>query len=408
MNSRILIVKFILPLVVLAAGVGVAYQLVSTQPEVQTRKPHAPPPVVRIHVVEKRALQLFVPSEGTVLPRTESTLVPEVSGVVVSVSPSWANGGFFKSGETLLKIEASDYELALVAAEAQVAQARVRIAREEQETAVALKEWESLGNDGEEPPPLVAHEPQLAEARALLESARAMKRRAELDLERTEIKAPYAGRVWQKSVDVGQYVSPGSPVARIYSVEKAEVRLPIADDELAYVDLPLDYRNDDPASTTRRQLPEVTLSAEFAGRKFTWEGKIVRTEGEIDPKSRRVHAVAQVLDPYGRGEDPDRPPLAVGLFVHAEIKGLELQDVIVLPRHALRRGGRVLIVDADTRLRFREVSVRRIQGEKVVIATGLENGERVCISPLDVVVDGMRVRLEGEPTETTAVEESTS
>jgi multidrug efflux system membrane fusion protein len=343
-----------------------------------------------------------------VLPRTESTLVPEVSGVVVSVSPSWANGGFFKSGETLLKIEASDYELALVAAEAQVAQARVRIAREEQETAVALKEWESLGNDGEEPPPLVAHEPQLAEARALLESARAMKRRAELDLERTEIKAPYAGRVWQKSVDVGQYVSPGSPVARIYSVEKAEVRLPIADDELAYVDLPLDYRNDDPASTTRRQLPEVTLSAEFAGRKFTWEGKIVRTEGEIDPKSRRVHAVAQVLDPYGRGEDPDRPPLAVGLFVHAEIKGLELQDVIVLPRHALRRGGRVLIVDADTRLRFREVSVRRIQGEKVVIATGLENGERVCISPLDVVVDGMRVRLEGEPTETTAVEESTS
>ena len=408
MKQRILIMKFILPLLVLAVGAGVAYKLISTRPEVETRKRHAPPQVVRTNVVKKQTLQLFVPSQGTVLPRTRSTLVPEISGVVVSVSPSWADGGFFESGETLLEIEASDYKLALVRAEAQVAQAEVGIAREEQEAAVALKEWESLGNAGEEPPPLVAHEPQLAEARALLESARAMKRQAELNLKRTEIKAPYAGRVWQKSVDVGQYVSPGSQVARIYSVEKAEVRLPIADNELAYVDLPLDYRNDGADSATRRQLPTVTLSAEFAGRKFTWEGKIVRTEGEIDPKSRRVHAVAQVKDPYGRGQDPERPPLAVGLFVNAEIKGLELEDVIVLPRHALRHGSRVLVVDADSRLRFREVEVLRIQGEEVVIAEGLENGERVCISPLEVVVDGMRVRLEGEATETTAVEESTS
>lgn len=402
MNQR-LFLKCTLPLVALAVGGGIAYTLLTTQPEVSTRLYHAPPPVVRTSIVEKQPLQLVVRSEGTVQPHTQSTLVPEVSGVVVSVSPSWADGGFFESGETLLQIEASDYKLALVQAEAQVAQAEVGIAREEQEAAVAVKEWDSLGNEGR-PPPLVAHEPQLAEARALLESARAAKKQAELNLKRTEIRAPYAGRVRKKSVDIGQYVSPGSQVARIYSVEKAEVRLPIANKELAYVNLPLDYRNA-PQSTTTHPLPEVSLSVEFAGKKFAWKGKIVRTEGEIDPKSRRVHAVAQVMDPYSRGEDSQRPPFAVGLFVEAEIKGRKLEDVLVLPRHALRQESQVLVVDAESRLRFRKVNVLRIQGEEVVIADGLDNGERVCVSPMEVVVDGMRVRLEGEAVET-AVEDS--
>ena len=158
---------------------------------------------------------------------------------------------------------------------------------------------------------------QLEDARAAVASAEANLITAERNLERTKTRAPYAGRLRRKNVDVGQFVAVGSPVATIYAVDAAEVRLPLPDDELAYVELPLHYRGE----RQRKKGPRVTLKADFAGETFKWTGEIVRTEGEIDPGSRMVHAVAQVQNPYGRGDDPDRPPLAVGLYVEAEIQG---------------------------------------------------------------------------------------
>ncbi|MGD8397174.1 MAG: efflux transporter periplasmic adaptor subunit, partial [Candidatus Eiseniibacteriota bacterium] len=160
------------------------------------------------------------------------------------------------------------------------------------------------------------------------------------------------------------------------------------DRELAYIDLPLDYR--DGADAARG--PEVRLSAEFAGRRHEWQGRIVRTEGEIDPQSRMVNAVARVKDPYGRGERPDRPPLAAGMFVEAEILGHTARGVAVIPRSALREGDRVLLVDDQDRLRFRHVDVLRATRESVIVRDGLADGDRVCLSPLVAVTDGMRVR----------------
>jgi multidrug efflux pump subunit AcrA (membrane-fusion protein) len=198
--------------------------------------------------------------------------------------------------------------------------------------------------------------------------------------------------VREERVDVGQFVARGAPLVTLYAVDYAEVRLPVPDRELSYLDLPLAFT--DPAG---REGPLVELGAEFAGRAHTWQGRIVRTEGEIDPRSRTVNVVARVEDPYGRASAERGVPLAVGLFVEAAIQGREVSDAVVLPRTALRDSQQVIVVDDESRLRFRRVDVLRVQGDEVVIGEGLSTGERVCISPLVAPVEGMSVRVEDDP-----------
>ncbi len=378
--------KILLPVLVLGIGALGTWVMIHNRRQVETQPPEILPPLVRIVEVRRRDVRLVVHAQGTVVPRTESSLVPEVTGRVIAISPSLASGGFFERGDTLLTIDPRDYELAVVQAHSAIARAERVLEHEEAEAEVARREWQDLGRG--EPSPLVLRELQVAEARADLSSARAALERAERDLQRTRIRAPFAGRVRDEAVDVGQFVTRGIPVGTIYAVDYAEVRLPIPDDQIAFLDLPLDYRGE----KEREPGPEVILRAVFAGKRHEWTGQIVRTEGEIDPRSRMVHAVARVEDPYGRGERRDRPPLAVGLFVEAEIRGRQFAGVVILPRTALRGRTEVLVVDPEDRLRFREVEVLRLQADEVVVGSGLEDGERVCVSALDAVVDGMRVR----------------
>lgn len=387
MNKQRRIMILLAVVILVAAGGGFAAMVLSReQPE--TRIPDAPLPLVRSHVVRLQDLTLTVASQGTVVPRTQSSLVPEVAGRVIEVSPSFNAGGFFEAGDLLLRIESNDYEQSLIQARAAVRQAELRLELQRAEAEVARQEWNDLGSgDGS---PLTLRVPQLAEAEAALQAAIAARARAERDLERTEVRAPYSGRLLDKQVDVGQFVNRGTPVARIYAVDFAEVRLPLPDDQLAFVDLPLAYRGSDQETTG----PTVTLRADFAGRSYDWVGRIVRTEGEIDPKTRMVHAVARIRDPYGHGSDPNRPPLAVGLFVEAEIEGRLVHDVVQIPRAALREGGRVLVIDAEDRLRFREIEILRSTGGRLIVSAGLSDGERVNLSPLAAVTDGMQVRVE--------------
>jgi RND family efflux transporter MFP subunit len=241
---------------------------------------------------------------------------------------------------------------------------------------------------------LVLRIPQLAEARASYEAAQAELKQAELNLQRTKIAAPFDGRVRVKKVDVGQVVSLGVPLATVYAVDYAEIRLPVPDDEIGYLDCCLDYRTQNPAVLDI----DVTISASYGGNLYKWSGKIVRVEGEIDPLSHMITLVARINDPYGRDGQSERPPLAVGMFVEAEILGRLVEDVALIPRSALRGDERVLIVDKDNKLHFRTVEVLRADFETVVISSGLDEGDRICISPLEAVVDGMEVRVVEETT----------
>ncbi len=387
MNRLRLVLMSVLPLLVVAIGAWAAAALVRSYEQPERQPVVAQPPLVEVVTAEPKALTLMVQAEGTVAPRTESQLVPEVSGRVVEVSPSLAAGGFFDEGDVLLRIERREYELAITRSRAAIEQARLRLAAEQQEADVARREWELLGRG--EPSPFLFREPQIAEIQAALAAAEANLEQAEYDLERTVLKAPFAGRVRSKQVDLGQYVQRGAPIATLYAVDVAEVRLPIPNAELAYCRLPLAYR--DGSETVRG--PVVRLTARFAGQDFTWRGRVVRTEGQIDPQTRMVNAIAQVDDPYARGRNSSRPPLAVGMFVQAEIEGIRVRDVVSLPRTALRGDTTVYVVDQDNRLAFRPVDVLRRERDTVLVREGLEAGERVCVSPLEVAVDGMRVKI---------------
>ena len=380
--------KALLPLLVLGVALAAAFVMWANRPPVETLTPVVTPPAVRVQTVAFESVDLTVSSQGTVQPRTASQLVPEIAGTVLEVSPAFAVGGFFEEGDVLLEIDPYDYQQALIAARSQLAQAQLRLAQEEAEAEVARREWEEIGQGNATP--LTLRQPQVEDARAAVASAEAAIDRARRDLERAQVRAPYAGRVQTKDVDVGQFVNRGTAVGRIYAVDSAEVRLPLPDDELAYVDVPMSYRG-----AQQQAGPAVTLSADFAGRRYSWRGRIVRTEGEIDPVSRMVHVVAEVDDPYAPGSDPTRPPLAVGMFVEAEITGRRVDDVVVLPWAALNGRDQVLIVDDDGRLRYRQVDILRSTTDHVLVQGGLAPGERVSISALDAVIEGMAVQVAG-------------
>jgi RND family efflux transporter MFP subunit len=374
------------PVVIVLAGLGFAALLIATGPEVEPRPPQHAAPLVRVVTAEPGAVRLVVSTHGTVVPRTESELVPEVSGRVVWTSPVLVSGGFFAEAEPLLRIDPLDYEVALEQGRADLARARSDLADAKADHARQL----DLARRN------VASEAQrddainrLRVAEASLRSARARLARAERDLERTEVLAPYDGRVRSERVDVGQFVNRGSPVATLYAVDFAEVRLPVPDEELAFLELPL------VGEAAPEDAVPVILRARFAGRQHEWQALVVRTEGELDPRTRMVNVVARVRAPYA--PTSGRPPLSVGLFVEAEIAGAEAEGVVVLPRSALRGGDRVLIVDAEDRLRFREVDVLRTARDEVFVQGGLEHGERVCVSTLETAVEGMRVRVAGTP-----------
>ncbi len=385
------LLRSLVPLGILVAGVLITGALMGSKRKAERQEVEVIPPLVRVIEVEKRDVSLTVNAEGTVLPRTETTLAAQVAAQVVAVAPVFEVGGFFDRGQILVSLDERDFEVAVERTQAEVARARLRLLQEEAEARVAAEEWEELGeaeNVSPETRALVLREPQLAEARAVLAAAEAELRKAQLDLERTRIRAPFAGRVRGKQVDVGQYLTPGQAVATIHATDYAEVRLPVPDHELAFLDLPWVFRG---ARTPAG--PEVTLAATLRGQPQSWPARIVRTEGELDSRSRMHYLVARVEDPYRRRGGDAGPPLVVGTFVKAEIAGRQVQEAVVLPRAALRGEGQVLVVDDQEQLRLRSVEILRLGAESVILGGGLESGERVCVSALDVAVDGMKVRV---------------
>jgi RND family efflux transporter MFP subunit len=248
----------------LAAGAAVAVAAVALRPQPERHSVETPPPLVQVVRAVVEPVSLDVVSQGTVEPVTASSLVAQVAGRVTAVSESFADGAFFRPGQVLLEIDRRDYELALRDAEAALAQARVGLEREQAEADVARREWQELGRGGE-PNPLVLHEPQLAQARASVAAAEAAVERARLDLQRTRLSAPFAGRVRAKRADLGQYVTPGTPVADVFSTEAAEIRLPVSKDDLAFLAVGLGWS----ADGARPDAPVATLRGELAGRVHT-------------------------------------------------------------------------------------------------------------------------------------------
>lgn len=377
--------QILLPLVILGLAIGITVLMIVFRKEPPRRQFQPPPREVVVRPLERSDYQVTLQSQGAVQARTTSTLIPEVRGRIVAIGPNFQEGAFFEEGEILIEIDRSDYETELIVADAAYAQAELQLAEEEARAAQAKRDWGRLNPDTPATK-LTLREPQLKQAAAAAASAQARVNTAQANLERTLIRAPYAGRILTKSVDVGQYVSPGNQLAQIYAVDLAEVRLPLTATQYSFLDLPSVYRGENP---TIEEGPTVALSLDVAGKTHRWRGRVVRSEGAVDTRSRQLFIVAQIRNPYGRTAD-DRPPLKVGSFVKAEITGKVLRDVFVIPRSLLRENAYVLIVDSsDGRdvLRRRHVSLVWETDDVAVIDEGLQAGDQLCLTQVPLALE---------------------
>ncbi len=374
-----MIKRILFPIAIVVAGFITMGIIIKTGPTMDQKPPASTAPLVRTWIATSETVQLSVLTYGSVLPRTESELIPEVSGRVIKISPSMVSGGFIRKGEILLEIDPLDYEVALE-------QARASLAAAKSELTNAKKAYERLLDLAKQQSASQSQQDdalnRLRFGQASIREAAARLSRAERDISRTKIKAPYDGRVRSKRVDIGQFVNRGAPIASLYATDFAEVRLPLHDEELAHLDLPL-------AGQESPNQPTAILRARFAGANHTWEGKIVRTEGELDPKTRMINVVAQVEAPYERSGN--RPPLAIGLFVEAEIIGNTVDNVYIMPRSALQANEQIYVLSSEYRLQFRDVNILRTVEEDVYITSGFKSGETICLSTISNAVEGMLV-----------------
>ena len=372
--------KGILTVVILFFAVIVAYALVITAPSPEQVALEEVAASIRVLEARQVSTRLDVVSQGSVVPHKQSELIPEVSGRVQWVSPNLVAGGYFNKDEVLLRMDDRDHRSAVGRSQAVLARAKA----EEELARFELKRMSELVKER-----LISQsnlESKLRNhriAQATLQDAGLALEQAQRDLKRTRIRAPYAGLVRNEQVDLGQYLSRGQSIASIYASQSAEVRLPVADRQLAYLDLPLGYRGELRADLA----PEVLLYTDYGGERYEWVGRLVRTEAEIDSKSRMVTAVVRVEN----SSNPQQPDLPIGLFVNARIKGRWVDNLITLPRAALRNQNQVLVVDEDNRLHFRTVRIMRFENDNLLISHGLQSGEIVNISPIQTVIEGMRV-----------------
>ena len=361
--------RYLLYLAIVSAAGGIAAFLGTLKPPPEKNEVDDIPVLVDVLELEETSADFVIASQGTVRPRTETVLSAEVAGSLVSVSQSFVAGGTFEAGEELLRIDPTSYEVAVEQAEALLRQRQIE-----------FDGAKSLRSQG------YRAEAEFASAAASLATARAGLVNARHNLEKTRISLPYAGMVRAKEADIGQFVSPGSRLGVVFATDYAEVRLPLTDQELAFVPMP-------PPGRRAADGPAVTLAANQRGRPVTWQAHITRSEGVIDLQTRVSYAVARIDDPYAlRSGNTDRTPLPMGTFVTADIDGTTVPGVIRIPRAALRGRDQLLFVDDEDRLRIRTVDVLRSDADYAWLAGGASAGERISLTHIDTPINGMKVR----------------
>lgn len=380
------ILLFLIPLLIIAGFIIATSVMIGIFDKPKEKKRSFNTLAVRGGYATQNDVVLSVKTQGEARPRTEIDLVPEVAGKVVYVSPNFIEGGLFKKGETLFRIDDADYKVAVIRAESGVAQAEQALAREIAEGEIARKDFEELGTG--EPTALALRRPQRQQAEAALQAAQADVEAANLQLNRTYVRAPFNGRVRNKNSDIGQFVSPGFRLGRIFSTNIFEVRLPLTDSDLGKLELPIAFIAKDRASA-----PIVKLTAQVAGKTQTWDARIMRTDSSFDTQTRTLSAIAEVVDPYGKGLSDNGMPLAPGLFISAVIDGVTYKNAIILPRDGLRPDDKVYISTEDGKGEIRDVVVIDANEDRAALSSGIEKGELVILSPMEKSRVNMRLRV---------------
>lgn len=379
MNKKI--IKVVAPIAILLVGIGSFKMLEAGKPVPEKKTEEIRPLSVYVEHAEQKDVSLLVSTQGEVRARTEVDLVAQVAGRVVSISTEFTEGGIVSQGVSLISIDDADYKLALAQSQAAVAEAEVGV---QEAVAIAGVARKQLGSS-KKFSPLALKLPQVAQAKARLEAARASLSLSELNLSRTKISLPFNGRVIEKSVDVGQYVSPGTSLGRAFSTNVVEVRVPLDDDELASLDLPIGFIADGENPLL------VDLSAMVAGKQQHWQGELVRLDASIDSQTRTLFGQIEIKSPYDKNVSQNNMPLAVGIYVKAEIKGRSISDATVIPRDGLRAGNNVFVINSEDKLDVRKVNVVHSSSKIAIIGSGVKPDDRVIVSSIRNPIPGMRI-----------------
>ncbi len=372
---------FAAPLVVIIGGALVVALMIifPDKAKEKTDAPHAQ--AVQFAVAHARPTTISINVQGEARPRVEASLASQVAGRMVWASAKFVDGGAFAEGETMARLEDADYRLAVARARAQVAQAEEGLVREQAESELARQDWQALGRG--EPPPLAVREPQMAQARASLAAAQAGLRSAELDLSRTNVTAPFTGRVRERRANVGDYVGPGVPVAVMFATDAMEIRVPLTDADLASLRIPVGF-----TAGGANPGPAAHVTTVTGGRIRTWDGRLVRTEAAMDARTRLVYGVVEVRDPFNARNSA---PLAPGMFVSARLEGAGRETLVAAPRSALKRNEFVYVVRPDNTVDVRQVRAAQTTADEVLFREGVADGERVVVSVLTSPRQGMAV-----------------
>ena len=379
--------KKLLPVFVIVIFIIIAKLITSNPPTVKRGQPNAVPQIsVEVITIKKDNYAVMIESYGTIKPRTQSILLPQVSGQIINISENFQAGEFFEKGDVLLELDARDHLSEVKISQANLYSAKQALSEEQARVEQAKQDWQRLGNS-DVAPDLVLRKPQLLAAQAKVLSAQASLEKAELAVERTKIVAPYTGRILSKDVDLGQVVSSSTRLAEIYAVDYVEIRLPLKNKDLRYMVLPENQRF---KKATASEQPGVTIYSDLTQRD-TWFGKVVRTEGAFDQTSQQLFVVAQIDDPYG-DNNKQGLPLKIGQYVSASIKGKELQDVITIANKTIYQGSYVYVVDNGV-LKRKDVEIEWQNDDVAIIKQGIEEGELLVMTPLGQVTSGTPVAI---------------
>lgn len=386
--------QIIIPIAILAVGVVALIGFASMKKPPAEKAEVDNTPIVAVENIIVAPMTLEVSSYGVVKPKYETTIVAQVNGEIVELSDTFVRGGLVKKGQLLARIDPNDYQAALIDAQANMASARAALEKEVAQGKVAEREWNQITDTS--PTELSLRKPQLAQELARVKSAQAAVLRAERNLQRTEIKAPYDAMINSRNIGLGSFVGVGNEVGKLLGTAIAEVRLPIADNELQFL-------------IDQGHQAKVNLTGSFSGKEIQWPAEIARSEGVIDDKSRMSYLVAEIKDPYHLQNDSKQnsTPLRFGSYVQAKILGIEIANASIVPRY-LVVNDRLAILDNESKLHYAKIDIVRHQDGNVVVSNGLLDGDKLIVSALDYPVDGMKLALASDEEKKQDIPDKTS
>ncbi len=377
--------QIIIPIAILAVGIVtfIGFSSMKKPPEKKDEVDNTP--IVAIKNITVAPMTLEVSSYGVVKPKYETILVAQVNGEIVELKDTFVRGGLVKKGQLLARIDPNDYQAALIDAQANMASARAALEKEVAQGKVAEREWKLITDTS--PTELSLRKPQLAQELARVKSAQAAVLRAKRNLQRTQIRAPYDAMINSRAIGLGSFVGTGSEIGKLLGTAIAEVRLPIADNQLQFL-------------VDQGKQAKVSLLGTYAGKAIQWQANIIRNEGVIDDKSRMSYLVAEIKDPYHlqKGTIENVMPLRFGSYVQAKILGVEIASASLIPRH-LVTNNRLAILDNESKLHYADIVIVRQQGGDVIVSNGLLDGDKLIVSALDYPIDGMKLALSDDKNE---------